>query len=85
MSDLLPLESPFQYEMFKGRFNKWKGGRVVNVARQQVNTVTATHVTVSIQKLWKKKTGWKKKMFFCSDTDLPIPAKMQNDLKAGKI
>ena len=51
MSDLLPLESPFQYEMFKGEFNKWKGGRVVNVARQQVNTVTATHVTVSIQKL----------------------------------
>ena len=83
MSDLLPLESPFQYEMFKGRFNLWKGGRVVNVARQQVNTVTATHVTVSTQKLWKK-TGWKK-MFFCSDTDLPIPAKMQNDLKAGKI
>ena len=69
--------------MFKGRFNLWKGGRVVNVARQQVNTVTATHVTVSTQKLWKKPV--EKKMFFCSDTDLPIPAKMQNDLKAGKI
>ena len=51
MSDLLPLESPFQYQMFKGRFNLWKGGRVVNVARQQVNTVTATHITVSTQKL----------------------------------
>ena len=83
MSDLLPLESPFQYEMFKGRFNLWKEGRVVNVARQQANTVTATHVTVLTQKLWKKSV--EKKMFFCSDTDLPIPAKMQNDLKAGKI
>ena len=50
MSDLLPL-SRVQYEMFKGRFNLWKGGRVVNVDRQQVNTVTATHVTVSTQKL----------------------------------
>ena len=69
--------------MFKGRYNLWKGGRVVNVARQQVNTVTATHVTVSTQKLWKK-PGWKKNVL-CSDADLPIPAKMQNDLKAGKI
>ena len=55
----------------------------MNVDRQQVNTVTATHVTVSTQKLWKKPV--EKKTFFCSDTDLPIPAKMQNDLKAGKI
>ena len=51
MSDLLTLKSPFQKKLFKGRFNLWKGGRVVNVARQQVNTVTATHVTVSTQKL----------------------------------
>ena len=45
MSDLLTLKSPFQKEMFiNGRFKLWKGGRVVNVARQQVNTVTATQV-----------------------------------------
>ena len=30
--------------MFKGRFKLWKGGRVVNAARQQVNIVTATQV-----------------------------------------
>ena len=44
MSDLLTLKSPFQKKLFKGRFNLWKGGRVVNVARQQVNTVTSTQV-----------------------------------------
>lgn len=87
MSDLLTLKSPFQKEMFiKARFTRWKGGRVVNVARQQVHTVTATQVvkiTGSTHQL-RFQTVEKKKVL-CSEADLPIPAKMQNDLKAGKI
>jgi len=57
----------------------------VNVARQQVNTVTATNVikvTGSTQK--QSFQPVEKKMCFCSDADLPIPEKMKNDLKAGK-
>ena len=57
----------------------------MNVARQQVNTVTATQVikiTASTQQLRFQPV---EKKMLCSDADLPIPAKMQNDLKAGKI
>ena len=58
----------------------------MNIAKQQVNTVTVTQVIkitgsthqLSFQPVEKKKV-------LCSDADLPIPAKMQNDLKAGKI
>lgn len=65
MSDLLTLKSPFQKELLKGRFNLWKGGRVMNVARQQVNTVTSTQVikiTGSTQQLNFNRL--KKKMCF---------------------
>ena len=58
----------------------------MNVARQQVNTVTVTQVikiTGSTHQLSFQPV--EKKNVLSSEADLPIPAKMQNDLKAGKI